>query len=437
MRIHGAFCTSIVTFAGLALGAGGARGDVYPVDLSDEKFTLYEDPNTGAEVKLGGFSGLVPAFGVPNGRVFHVITDRGPSVDGPGGTGKAFVAPDYSPSIVTVLLRADSTAQILKVLPLRKPGGNLISGLPNACNSDDAPVTDLSGNTLARDPDGQDVEGLTAGPFGTFWICEEYLPSVSLVGPSGTVLLRLVPEGARCGGEVVPTFELLPAILRKRVTNRGFEGLALASNGRLYVTLQRPLANPNRAASEASRNIRLVEIDLPNLLAGRPGAVRQLLYLTQGTANRSILLSDLYSIDPDVLLVTERRTDKIFSIRISSATDITALEDHDGKLLTPYQSDPSVAPKTTIEQLTETELAAIGVTPLKKAEVFSGLKAIDPALDKVEGLALVGNKLVVCADNDFNLLGADFSTTPATLVFQDPPNQPKIFTIQLNGVPVP
>src|SRR6185503_6554186 len=285
---------------------------------------------------------------------------------------------------------------------------------------------------LPRDPDGQDLEGLTPGPGGTFWICDEYLPSVSLVHPDGTVTLRLVPEGATCGGEVIPTVELLPKVLRKRRQNRGFEGITLTEGGKLYATLQRPLNNPTQAVGNASRNIRLVEIDVEKALGGQSGAVRQLLYLTETPASANILLSDLYAIDDDVILVSERRTDKVFSVRISTASDITGLEDADGNLLTPVGS------KTTIEQLTEAELTSIGVSTLKKAVVYSGLVAIDPALDKVEGMALVGNTLFVTADNDFDLTGlADYTTTPWTPLFQSPSNPPRIFKIPLASVPVP
>jgi hypothetical protein len=413
------------------MAATAAGADVFPVDVSGKKFLLYTDPNTGATIRLGGFSGLVPAHGTKNGKIFHVINDRGPTVDGPTG-GKAFSVPDHTPSIITVLLRADGTGQVLKVLPLRKPGGNLLSGVPNTCYTAEDPILDLSGNALARDPDGQDVEGLTPGPGGTFWICEEYLPSVSLVHPDGTVTLRLVPEGATCGGEVVPTVEVLPRVLRKRRQNRGFEGIALTENGKLYATLQRPLNNPTQAVGNASRNIRLVEIDVDKALNGEAGAVRQLLYLTEGPASANILLSDLYAIDDDVILVSERRTDKVFSVRISTATDITGLEDADGNLLAPVGS------KTTIEQLTDAELASIGVSTLKKAQVFSGLVAIDPALDKVEGMALVGSTLFVTADNDFDLTGvADFTTTPWTPLHQSPPNPPRIIAVPLASVPVP
>jgi len=409
----------------------GSAAEVFPVDVSSDKFTLYTDPNSGATIRLGGFSGLVPAWGTSNGKLFHVITDRGPTVDGPTG-GKAFPAPDFTPSIITVHLKANGTGQILKVLPLRKPGGNPITGLPNECSTNEDPVIDLSGNLLAHDPDGQDVEGLTPGPGGTFWICEEYLPSVSLVNSDGTVSLRLVPKGATCGGEAVPTVELLPPVLRKRRANRGFEGITLTTGGRLYATVQRPLNNPTQAVGNASRNIRIVEIDVEKALNGESSAVRQLLYLTESPANSNILLSDLYALSDDVVLVSERRTDKVFAMHMSSASDITGLEDANGNLLVPYQPDPLTPAKTTIEQLTEAELAAIGVTTLSKTEVYSNLRAVDPALDKVEGIALVGSTLFVCPDNDFDLTGVgDFTTTPGAPIFQSPANPPKIFSIPI------
>jgi len=101
----------------------GAKADTFVVDVSDDKLTIYTDPNSGVQVKYGGFSGLFPVPGDRDGKLFYAVTDRGPGVD--FGDGAALVLPHaYSPTITTVRLHPGGTARIHRVLPLRKPNGS-------------------------------------------------------------------------------------------------------------------------------------------------------------------------------------------------------------------------------------------------------------------------------------------------------------------------
>jgi hypothetical protein len=422
----------VVILCGLFfLCTGRAFGDIFTVDNSDDQFTLYTDPNTGREVKLAGLSGLAAAPGQQG--FLWAVTDRGPRVDSP--VGAAAVIPDYAPRILLLQLEQGGTARIVREIPLRRPGGGFLTGLANPCMPSDA-VVDLSSNPVSPDPDGIDPEGIATGPGGTFWICDEYSPSVALVLPNGSVALRLVPQGTLCGGEVVPTFDILPAVLAKRRANRGLEGIATTPQGTIYAVMQRPLSNPNTAAGDNSRNIRLLALEPSKMLMGLPGGIRQLLYLCDPVPAvtpapyrlRDIYASDLEAVSENVLLVTERRTDKVFAIQLNGATDITPFEDASGHLI----SDPT----RTIESLSPAELAALGIQPVTKTAVLSGLTTLYPYLDKVEGLTISGGNLVLCNDNDFNLLeAADFSTVPATLQFQDPPNLPTIITVPVPPLP--
>src|SRR5437867_3249369 len=111
---------------------------IYDIDLRSPQLTLYTDPITGNQLKYGGFSGLYPVPGVPNGLMFYTITDRGPNGDNPtNSSGKVFPRPDYSPSIIKVLLHSQGVqggmANIIEILPLRKPNGAPVTGLPNPC----------------------------------------------------------------------------------------------------------------------------------------------------------------------------------------------------------------------------------------------------------------------------------------------------------------
>jgi hypothetical protein len=325
--------------------------------------------------------------------------------------------------------------------------------------TEEGPLIDATGAPLEVDPDGIDAEAIAVAPGGMFWICDEY-PSVCAVLPNGMVALRLVPQGRGPGKDIL-TLDLLPKVLTKRVANRGLEGIAVLSPGVVLTSLQRPLANPDKKTSEASRNIRLFTIDVAQLLAGAPGAIRQSIYLTDGKAAKGRYISDLFPLSSDVVLASERQTNMIFKVSLAGATDVSGLEDADGKLLVPveydYQKETVDAEgnvvietvhvkRTTIEQLMEkgpdgatNELALAGIVPVTKtlAADIGDIVALDANNGKFEGLCVVGTEVFICPDNDFDLLyatrlKADEGSPPNVpeLQFFDPPNYARIFRIR-------
>lgn len=409
--------------------AAPVQAVTFDVKLGSSQFTLYTDPYNGNQIKLGGFSGLYPVPGQPDS--FYAVTDRGPApdfTDADGKTYKTFATPGFGPHLVTVRLMPNGSAKVEDVKPLKRPGGGHISGLPTSKPATDVPY-DFDLNLLSFDEDSIDAEGITIDPWGNFWVCEEYKPSVAMFGPNGKVQLRLVPAGTLTGLEQVPTYDLLPGVLAKRRNNRGFEGIAAASDGILYAIVQRPLNNPNRAAADANGNGRIVAIDLNALLHGGPGVlVRQYLY-QMPPANGSVTVSDLFSPGPGKLLVPERGTDKLFEVDLAGATDLTPLENAAGRLI----ADPT----KTIEQLNSGALAVFGITPVTKTVVVNSLTAINPLLEKVEGVCVVGNHIVLTYDNDFNV--AESASMPANPNPNGPlvqlellgANYPKLFVLPL------
>ena len=402
----------------------------FDVNLQSAQFTLYTDPYNGNQIKVGGFSGLYPVAGQPDS--FYVVTDRGPApdfVDADGKAYKAWAIPGFGPHIFTVSLMPNGTATIDEVKPLKLPNGpGHITGLPTSKPATDVPY-DFDLNLLPFDEDSLDAEGITIDPWGNFWVCEEYKPSVAMIAPNGKVQFRLVPASTLTGLEQVPTYDVLPGVLAKRRNNRGFEGIAASPDGILYAILQRPLNNPNRAAADANGNGRLVAINLNTLLNSSPGPlVRQYLY-QMPPANGSVTVSDLFPTGPGKLLVPERFTDKLFEINVAGATDITPLENAAGKLI----SDPT----KTFEQLNPAGLAALGVVGVSKTVVLDSLTAIDPLLEKCEGVCVVGDTIVLTYDNDFNV--AETASIPANPNPNGPfvqlellgANYPKIFTVPL------
>ena len=394
-------CAALV---GTLLAVHCASAATFDVDVSSSELTLYTDPYNGNQIKVGGFSGIYPVAGDPN--LFYVITDRGPApdfTDADGTLFKAFAVPKFGPHILTVRLLEGGTAAIEELKPLKRPfGPEHISGLPTTIPATDIPYNfDLE--LLAFDEDSLDAEGITIDPWGNFWVSDEYKPSVAMVAPNGRVQMRLVPAGTLTGVEEVPTYDVLPGVLAKCRNNRGLEGLAASADGILYAIMQRPLNNPNRAAADANGNVRLIAIDLNALFGSTPAVlVRQYLYRIPVVPN-NVTLSDVFSTGPGKLLVPERATDKLFEADITGATDITPLENAAGRLI----SDPT----KTIEQLNTAGLAALGIVPVTKTVVLDNLMAIDPLLEKVEGVCVVGDNIVLTYDNDFNI--AEVASIPA------------------------
>ncbi|MES2469774.1 MAG: esterase-like activity of phytase family protein [Verrucomicrobiota bacterium] len=399
-----------------------AQVTTFDVNLKSAQFSLYTDPYNGNEIKVGGFSGLYPVPGDLN--AFYVVTDRGPAPDFPAAPAtilKTFATPGFGPHLLKVRLMPNGTAKIDDVKPLKRPNGGHISGLPTTKPATDVPY-DFDLNQLPYDEDSLDAEGITIDPWGNFWICEEYKPSVALVAPNGKVQLRLIPAGTLTGTEEVPTYELLPGVLSKRRSNRGFEGLAASADGILYAAVQRPLNNPNRTAADANGNARIVAIDLNVLLHGAAGPlVKQYLYQLPPASN-TVTVSDLFSTGPGTLLIPERTTDKLYEINLAGATDLTPLENAAGKLIADTTK--------TVEQLNPAGLALHGIVPVSKTVVIDSLTAIDPLLAKVEGVCVVGDNIVLTYDNDFNVAEA------ASIPLNPLPNGPLV-QLELVGANFP
>src|SRR5215831_2773312 len=216
---------------------------------------LKNPPPIGNGINLGGFSALTHLPGDPD-NVFYTVTDRGPngSVKVNGVSQTAFPIPTFTPTIVKIEVVGD-TIDILQEIPLKLgqgtdpiTGTQYISGISNIAGLDEAPY-DTAGHPLPYDPYGLDTAGLAYNhKTDTFWVSEEYRPSLVEVTRDGTILRRLVPEGEASlfqNAPNVPILDTLPAIFAKRVQNKGLEGVAISPDGHeLFAGMQGPLANP-------------------------------------------------------------------------------------------------------------------------------------------------------------------------------------------------
>src|SRR5262252_10356599 len=234
---------------------------------------LKNPPALGNGINLGGFSALTHVPGDP-ANVFYTVTDRGPNgtVKVNGVSQTAFPLPTFTPTIVKIEVVGDSI-NILQQIPLKLPQGTdpitgtqYISGISNIAGLDEAPY-DTAGHPLPYDPYGLDTEGIAYSPkTDTFWVSEEYRPSLVEIARDGTILRRLVPQGEASlftNAPNVVILDTLPAIFAKRVQNKGLEGVAVTQDGQfMYAAMQGPLANPS---DSISRVLRIVQIDLDAL----------------------------------------------------------------------------------------------------------------------------------------------------------------------------
>lgn len=350
-------------------------------------------------LRLGGiFSGIYHVFGEPDNE-FWATADRGPNGQVRVGneTRRTFPIPEYSP-VIYKIRTANNNISITQEIPIKTRTGKPVTGLSNTSN-DEIPYTFDGQTRLEFNPNGLDLEGLTRLPDGTFWLCEEYSPSVVHVDRNGTTVHRLVPAGLSLGAdtEVKGT---LPAIYGRRRQNRGFEALTTNKDGsKLFIGLQSPLEFPTRAIGRASRMTRILVVDTRSQL---PTAeyVYALDPATEygETDPGEMKLGDLDFVNPTTLLMVERtdKIAKIYQIDLSQATNILGTK----------WSDPQNT-QNSLEALTPEQLSSNGIIPVGKSMV-TDLSKIPAMMEKIEGLTIINDRAIAVGnDNDFGFSSFD------------------------------
>lgn len=379
------------------------------------------------DVALAGFSnGLLPGSVVddrglmlggigsdiyPAGRKgeFWTVTDRGPNgqIKVDGTKRRTFPVPGFDPAIVKVRV-SGKRVEVLRSIPLTTRSGAPVTGLPNQAGRDEAPYSYDAKTPLAYNPNGLDTEGIVRSADGSFWLVDEYGPSLVHVSGNGRVLARYVPEGLNLKGADYPVVEALPGVLLHRKVNRGFEGLALLPGGDLVLAVQSPLSLPDQDAGEASRNVRLLRFSTKKRAVTAEYAYRfdAVDVVDPGEEDTSELkISSVVAIGGNDLLV-EERTDR--AARLHRVT----LPRGAGILGSRWDT-PSASP--SYEELADP--AASGVPVLRKSLVVD-LGAVTSVPGKIEGVAVTGrNTLALINDNDFGMTdGADAFDADGRLV---------------------
>jgi hypothetical protein len=344
-------------------------------------------------VDLGGIGSDI----YPAGRQgdFWTVTDRGPNgqIKVAGKKRRTFPVPGFDPAIVKIRVSGD-TVQVLDAIPLTTSSGKPVTGLPDQAGRDEAPYSYDALTPLAYNPNGVDTEGIVRAEDGTFWLVDEYGPSLIHVSARGKVLARYVPQGLNLTGSDYPVVEALPSVLLHRKINRGFEGLAQLPGGDLVMALQSPLSLPDSAAGDASRTTRLLRFSPRKRAVTAEYAYRfdPVNVVDPSEDDTSELkISSVVAVGGDRLLV-EERTDKaarLQVVKLSREADI---------LGGPWDIDTT---SPSLEQLDDP--AASGVPVLRKRLVVD-LGTVEGVPGKIEGVARVDHDtLALINDNDFGM----------------------------------
>lgn len=366
-------------------------GDIPLGAFSDALLPGTVDDDRG--VDLGGIGSDI----YPAGRKgeFWTVTDRGPNgqIKVDGKKRRTFPVPGFDPAIVKIRVSGDAV-KVLDAIPITTSSGKPVTGLPNQAGRDEAPYSYDARTPLAYDANGVDTEGIVRAEDGSFWLIDEYGPSLIHVSARGKVLTRYVPKGLNLTGTDYPVVEALPAILLHRKINRGFEGLAQLPGGDLVMAVQSPLSLPDGAAGDASRTTRLLRFSPKKLAVTAEYAYRfdPVNVVDPSEDDTSELkISSVVAVGRDRLLV-EERTDKAARLQWVKLT-------RDANILGGAWDTDTTSP--SLEQLDDP--AAAGVPVLPKRLVVD-LGTVEGVPGKIEGVARVDHDtLALINDNDFGM----------------------------------
>ena len=399
---------------------------------------------------------------------YYLLADRGPNGDTSGvpagaaalsdPNAKIFAKADYHPEIAHVRWNTDGSVTVLGTIVLKDEAEVPLTGLPNHANGSTVPPTtpiidvgyDTAGTALAPDPKGIDSEGLVALADGTFWISDEYGPYLVHFDATGKTLERIDPFIVNSAGHK------LPAVLAKRLTNKGMEGLTVTPDGSLLVGMMQsalvndpvtdPIGNPyvtgasNTYGKNNKKNL-LLRVVTYRLAAGggdSVGTVHQYAYLlgdpaatAAAASGNSQAISELTALSNTDFVVDER--DGKFASEASGAlkkswrftlTGATPIDDA-GDAADGLKVLVGGITSTTLETLVfnqkgfdaKATLATFGIIPLAKDPVpMVDLSVVGKAYthDKIEGILAADGRVVYSNDDDFGLNGSVAKTIPGS-----------------------
>ena len=388
--------TALVLGCSILLGGVAAAADAkvtqYVVSIPQQFYVKYQgnhQQNFPNGFKTGFGSGIaLKSVGKDGSAEFYMISDRGPNADGPlvknqKGTfsGKFFPSPAFQPTIAVGVLKAGNVT-VRETIGLKNAQGKPLTGLPitpGFVGSSYEVALGENLNDLGYDDNGLDPEGIAVDTKGNFWVCDEYGPFIIQFDKTGKLLRKYAPGSG------------LPEILKYRIPNRGFEGLTVAPNGKIYAAVQSVL-NVNEKTDKTAQFTRIVQL---NPSTGETKMYAYPIDVDAYKSSKGAKIGDIFAVSDTKLLLIEQGSDKdkqmrnrIYLVDLANATDISN-RTLNGKALE-YATDK--------EQLT-------GVTLASKTLLFD-LKANGWNVEKAEGLTLLPDKktIIVVNDNDFGMM---------------------------------
>jgi hypothetical protein len=432
----------------------------------------------GRTWNLGGFSALTTEGS--SGDEYWTVTDRGPNDDANRANsakaavfcaslpaGKVIMLPGFNPQLIKVHI--DKGTIKVQDRVLLHDGGHPATGLANLVSDEtswvQATAADAASKTCTTAPRsafGVDTEGIVQDPRdSSFWLSDEYRPSILHVSGGGQILSRIIPKDVTIDTSALNTAtgykalvtsaggtfavqDEFPGILNGFRRNRGFEGIAIAPDGQfVYTAMQSSLdyqagwaaatpavtvTNGNRNLARRHSHIRVFRIDVSNPAA--PSVDREWIYeMSRGfvsdDSNAPDRISDVGYLAPDVLLIEERddaRPTAITHVFKADFTSATNLLDPSNAAVFAYAANAvvptlemadlpaSITPSTNTIYVDLDQLLSTAGFQNSKIEGIANLRArgANPALS------------VAVNDNDFDLdhtaIPGDFPNSNPTQV---------------------
>jgi Esterase-like activity of phytase len=378
---------------------GGGKDDLPQMASQNSPEIIFTNAN-GYPIYNGGYgSAIVAVPGSGKNRLFYLMTDRGPNVDGCNG-GKVFPVPAFNPHIGLFKLEGNELKK-LGVIHFKDEDGNPLSGLPsetaNLGGTGEMPYK-VGCTILPYDPKGIDPEGLVAMQDGSFWVSDEYGPHIIHFNANGKTLERINPFGTGFGGRNIPL------VFGLRRPNRGMEALTITPDGKWLVgMMQSPLDNFIAPATRSTaRNSRVLRILFFNIATGQ---AKQYLYRTE-TADG--LVSDITAISDNEFLVLERDGEfpladnpsssfkRIYRINVQGASEVSDASNSvnglliNGKTLETAEGEPGFQALVPVSKTLALDIIA---------------KFPNYPHDKPEGISLINKDiLAISNDDDFGIL---------------------------------
>lgn len=385
--------------------------------------------SAGAEpaVALGGISDLFVEAAAADGgsgrRRAWLVTDRGPNgitqVD--GREHRTLAAPSFAPRILEAVIDWDPrqpgklSVALTGTLPLGTAAGGPVSGRPNGLGNDPVVYDPQGRGVIEPHVDGVDTEGLIRTRGGTFWLAEEYRPSLLAADGDATLRRRFVPAGIALQGAGVEVVDALPSVYTQRRDNRGFEALAIAPDeSRLFALLQSPLDGADPAESRRLGNVRLLAFDPA---AGRP--VAEYLYRLGDPEERGYRrgkaapddgkLCAMAALGATTLLVLEQAgggVARLYRVELASATDTL-----------PHTVAGAAPPLEALRDVGDADVRPVAKTLVADlAPLLPAMRraAADGPL-KIEGLAVLDARHVALVNDDDFGVREDAASDPQSL----------------------